>query len=157
MCKKHGHVYISRYSDSCYAGDRGHRKSTTRYCTFVGEKLVTWKSKRQDVSRSSAACEMVWLKNLLMELDFRQPGPMPICCDNQSVIYIAQNPVFHETTKHVEIDCLFVKDAWTKKVVTFQFTPSSKQLADLLTKATSPQVFSNLCNNLSMLDLYAPA
>jgi len=63
-------------------------------------------------------CEMVWLKNLLMELDFRQPGPMPICCDNQSAIYIAQNPVFHERTKHIEIDCHFVRDAWTKKVHT---------------------------------------
>ena len=91
---------------------------------------MTWKSKKQDVvSRSSAeaeykamahtACEMVWLKNLLMELGFRQPEPMPMQCDNQSVIYIAQNLVFHEKTKHIEIDCHFVRDAWTKKVVTF--------------------------------------
>ena len=41
------------------------------------------------------ACEIVWLKNLLMELDFRQSGPMPIHCDNQSAIYITQNPVVH--------------------------------------------------------------
>ena len=57
-------------------------KRTTGYCTFVGRNLVTWRSKKQDiVSRSSAeaeyraitytACEMVWLKNLLVELDFR--------------------------------------------------------------------------------------
>ena len=96
-------------------------------------------------------------KNLLMELGFRQPGPMPMHCDNQFAIYIAQNPVFHERIKHIEIDCHFVRDAWTKKVVTFQFTPPSKQLADLLTKVASPQVFSNLCNKLGKLDLYAPA
>jgi len=46
---------------------------------------------------------------------------------------------------HIEVDCHFYKDAWTKKMVTFQFTPSSKQLADL-TKAVSPQLFSSLCN-----------
>jgi len=43
---------------------------------------------------------------------------MPMHYDNQSIIYIAQNPVFHERTT-IEIDCHFVKDAWTKKKVTF--------------------------------------
>jgi len=92
------------------------------------------------VSRSSAeaecramahtACEIVWLKNLLIELGFKQPIPMSMHCDNQHVIYVAQNPVFHERTKHIEVNNHFVRDAWTTKVVMFQFTPSSKQLAD---------------------------
>ena len=103
------------------------------------------------------ACKMVWLKNLLMELGFRQPGLILMHCDNQSVIYIAQNHAFHERIKHIEIDCHFTRDTWTKKVIMFQFTPSSKQLVDFLTKAASPQVFSNLCNKLGMLDVYAPA
>jgi len=79
LYEKYEHVRISGYSDSGYAGDKGDRKSTTEYCTFVGENLVTWRSKKQDVvSRSSAqaeyrvmthtACEMMWLKNLIMEL-----------------------------------------------------------------------------------------
>ena len=92
-----------------------------------------------------------------MELDFRQPGLILMHCDNQSAIYIAQNSVFHERTKHIEVDCHFVRDVWTKKVVMFQLTPSSKQLVDLLTKIASPQVYSNLCNKLCMLDVYAPA
>jgi len=119
------------------------------------------------VSRSSAeveyramthtACDIVWLKNLLIELEFRQSGLRPMHSDNQSAIYIAQNPIFHERTKHIKIDCHFVRDACTNEVVTFQLTPSSKQLVDLLTKTASPQVFSNLYNKLGMLDLYTPA
>ena len=118
------------------------KKSTTGYYTFVGENLATWKSKKQDVvSRSSAeaeyramthtVCEIMWFKNLTMELDFRQLGPVPMHCDNQLAIYIAQNPVFHERTKHIEIDCHLVRNAWTKKVVSLSFTSSSKQLADV--------------------------
>ena len=95
-------------------------------------------------------------KNLLMELSFREPRPMHMHCDNQSAIYIVLNHVFHERTIHIEIDSHFVRDAWTKKVVTFQFTPFSKQLIYLLTKVASQQVFSNLCNKLGMFDLYAP-
>ena len=105
MYKKYEYVRISGNSDLGYAGDRGDKKSITRYCTFIGGNLVTWRSKKQDVSRSNAeaeyrvlahtACKIVWLQNLLMELGFRQPGPMPMHCDNQSAIYIAQNPVFH--------------------------------------------------------------
>ena len=71
------HVRIFGYSDSGYAGDRGDRKSTAGYCTFVGGNFVTWRSKKQDiVSRSSAeaeyrvmahtACEMMWLKKNLL-------------------------------------------------------------------------------------------
>jgi len=92
-----------------------------------------------------------------MELDFRQRGPISMHCENQSAIYIAQNLIFHEKIKHIKIDCHFVRDAWTKKVVTFQFTPSLKKLVHLLTKAVSPQVFSNLYNKLGMLDIYTLA
>jgi len=57
LYKKHEHVRIFGYSDSEYAGDKGDRKSTTGYCTFVGGNLVTWRSKKQDVSRSSTEAE----------------------------------------------------------------------------------------------------
>ena len=105
---------------------------------------------------SHTVCEMMWLKNLLMELGFIQPEPMLMHCDNQLAIYTAQNLIFHERTKHIEIDCHLVRDAWTKKVISLLFTPSSKQLTDLLTKMVSSQVFSNLCSKLGIIDIYAP-
>jgi len=135
---KHGHIRISGYSDSGYAGDQEDRKSTTAIALLLEE--IWWSGKARnkmclDSHLSAEAkyrvmthttCEMVWLQNLLMELGFRQPVPMHMHCDYQYAIYIGQNPVFHERTKHFEVDCHFVGDAWTNKVVMFQFTPSSK-------------------------------
>ena len=55
---KHGHLQIKAYSDSGYIGDRGDRKSTSGYYTYVGGNLVTWRSKKQTVvSRSNAEVE----------------------------------------------------------------------------------------------------
>ncbi|XP_020258337.1 uncharacterized protein LOC109834724 [Asparagus officinalis] len=167
LYKKHGHTHISTFSDVGYAGNMGDRKSTSGFCTFIGSNLITWRSKKQDiVSRSSAeteyramahtACEMVWLRKFMTELGLVQPGPMPMHCDNQSVIYIAQNPVFHERTKHIEVDCNFIRDAWEKKIVSLIFTSSSQQLADILTKTTSSKVFSTICDKLGMINIYAP-
>jgi len=53
----------------------------------------------------------MWLKNLLLEFDFHHLGPMPMFCDNQSAIYIAQNQEFHEKIKHIEVDCYLIRDA----------------------------------------------
>ena len=103
------------------------------------------------------ACEMMWLKNLLVELGFRQPGHMYSFRDNQSATYIAQNLVFHKRTKHIEVDCHLVKDAWAKKVVFLPFILSSKQLVDFLIKTVSPKVFSILCSKLGMIDIYTLA
>ena len=92
------------------------------------------------------ACEMVWLNNSLMEFGFRQYGLMSMYCDNHSAIYIAQNPLFHEKIKHIEINCHFVKDAWTKKLVLFSshfqsswliFLPKLSYLRCFLTYVTS--------------------
>ena len=103
------------------------------------------------------ACEIMWLENIILELGFRQSGLISIHNDNQYAIYIAQNPVFHERTKHIEVDCHLIGDVWTKRVISLPFTSSSKQLADLLIEAAFSHVFSNLCNKLSMINIYAPA
>jgi len=100
---------------------------------------------------------MVKKKNLLLQLGFRQAEPMSMFYNNQSAIYITQNHVFHERTKYIEINCHLIRDAWTKKMVSLPFTLSSKQLADFLTKAASPKVFSILCSKQGMIDIYAPA
>ena len=78
-------------------------------------------SKKQDVvARSSAeaeyramalaTCELIWLKHLLRELRFGKEEQMKFICDNQAVLHIASNPILHERTKDIEVDCHFIRE-----------------------------------------------
>jgi hypothetical protein len=83
---------------------------------FLGDALLSWKCQKQDrVSRSSteveyramsiACSEIIWLRDLLKEHGFPQITSAPLHTDNTSAIHIATNPVFHERTKYIEVDC----------------------------------------------------
>lgn len=61
------------------------------------------------------ACEMLWLKHLLCELGFLRDRRMHMDCHNKAAVYIANNPVFHERTKHTETSCHFARDVVKKK------------------------------------------
>ena len=129
---------------------------------------MSWKSKKQNVvARSSieaeyramamATCELVWTKQLLKELKFGEISRMELVCDNQAAIHIASNSVFHERTKHIEIDCHFVREKILSGDITTKFVRLNDQLADIFTKSlTSPRI-DYICNNLGTYDLYAPA
>ena len=57
-----------------------------------------------------ATCELIWLKQLLQELRFGKDGQMMLVCNNQAALHIASNPIFHEMTKHIEMDCHFIRE-----------------------------------------------
>ncbi|BBH05567.1 ankyrin repeat family protein [Prunus dulcis] len=99
---KYGQTYVEGYTDADWAGSATDRCSTSRYFTFVGGNLVTWRSKKQKVvSRSSAVteyrrmahgvCELLWLRRLLRYLGFGPKKPMDLYCDNKAAIAIAHN------------------------------------------------------------------
>ena len=113
------HNRVKCFTDADWVGSKEDRRSTSGYCVFVGRNLVSWKSKKQwVVSRSSAEseyramaqsmCEIMWLHQLLMEVDIKTLVPAKLWCDNQVALHIASSHVFHERTKHIEIDCYFV-------------------------------------------------
>ncbi|GAB2285789.1 hypothetical protein Dimus_039723 [Dionaea muscipula] len=91
------------------------RRSTTGSCTKVWGNLITWRSKKQPVvARSSVeaklralaqgACELIWIKRFVNELQLQRLNPMKLYCENKSAISITHNPVHHDRTKHVEVD-----------------------------------------------------
>ncbi|EXB62836.1 Lysosomal alpha-mannosidase [Morus notabilis] len=96
-----------------WAGSTTDRRSTSGYCTFVGENLVTWRSKKQCVvarsgteaefrSLAHGICEVIWIKRLLEDLKIYPSLPLRVYCDNKAAISIAHNPVLHDRTKHIE-------------------------------------------------------
>ena len=121
LYKKHGHTRIECFSDAYWTGSKEDKRSTSRYCVFFGGNLISWKSKKQSVvSRSNAeseyramarfVCEIIWIHQLLMEVGMETSVSAKLWCDNQVVMHIASNPVFHELSKHIEIDCHFVRE-----------------------------------------------
>ncbi|BBN68699.1 ABC-2 type transporter family protein [Prunus dulcis] len=135
MFSKHGHLNIDGYSDADWAGNVTDRKSTSGYFTFVGGNLVTWRSKKQNVVALSSAeaefrgmtkgiCELLWLRKLLTELGYKPISTMNLFCDNKAAIAIAQNPVQHDRTKHVEVHRHFIKQKLEAKLFQFPFVKS---------------------------------
>ena len=76
--------------------------------------------------------------------------------DNKATIVIANNPVQHDGTKHVEVDRHFIKRKLDENTMIFPFVKSKDQLADFLTKAVSRKVFHYSLNKLGIRDIFAP-
>nr|XP_016507955.1 PREDICTED: uncharacterized mitochondrial protein AtMg00810-like [Nicotiana tabacum] len=101
------------------------RKSVTGFCIFLGGCLVGWKAKKQPVVSlssteaeyhviSKVVAELSWVARLLSDFGIPTTTVIPVFCDNQAAIHIAKNPVFHERTKHIEVDCHFIRTKFTE-------------------------------------------
>ena len=156
------------FTDANWAGSVIDKRSTSRYCTFVGGNLVTWQSKKQSVvARSSAKaefrvvahgiCEVLWIKQLLEELKATSPLPMKVFCDNKVVIAIAHNPVLHDRTEHVELDKHFIKEKLENGLIGVPYIPMVEQVANVLTKGLPKKQFGDLVSKLTMNDIFKPA
>ncbi|KAK8919312.1 hypothetical protein KSP39_PZI021359 [Platanthera zijinensis] len=154
---------LRAYSDADWAGDVATRRSTTGFCIFLGDSLISWRSKKQDsVARSSTeaeyramastTAEIVWLLRLLCDFGVQISDPTPLFCDNRSAIQIASNPVFHEWTKHIEIDCHFTRQKFLANTISLPFIASEEQVADFLIKSLTSARFRYLISKLSVHD-----
>jgi hypothetical protein len=153
---------LRAYSDADHGSDPTDHKSVTGFCIFLGDSFISWKSKKQSLisqssteaeyrAMSSTTKEIVWLRWLLADMGVSFSHPTPMYCDNRSSIQIAQNSVFLEQTKHIEIDCYLTRHHLKHDTIALPFVPSSLQIADFFTKAHSISYFCFLVDKLSML------
>ncbi|CAL0310703.1 unnamed protein product [Lupinus luteus] len=159
---------LKGFSDADWASCVDTRRSVTGFCFFLGESLISWKSKRQrTVSRSSAEAEYralalagweaQWLVYLFNDLYLNHVGPIILYCDNQSALHMATNPVFHERIKHIEIDCHTIREKVLDGVVHLLTISSNEQVADLFTKSQVPDIFKNNLSKLGLCDIHTPS
>ncbi|GJS60895.1 putative ribonuclease H-like domain-containing protein [Tanacetum coccineum] len=132
------------YTDSDYARATQDRKSTTRGCQFLGNRLISWQCKKQTVVATStteaeyvaaASCcgQVLWIQNQLLDYGYNFMNTM-IHIDNNSTICIIENPVQHSKTKHIEIRHHFIRDCNAKKLIQMVKIDTEHNVADLLTK-----------------------
>ena len=108
-------------------------------------------------SMAHATCELLWFQQLLTFLGVHVTTQAKLFCDSMSAIYIATNPVFHERTKHVEIDCHTVRDQVKNGFLWLMNVSSSNQHADILTKPLQPGPFTSILARMSTSSLFTPS
>ncbi|GKC10402.1 ribonuclease H-like domain-containing protein [Tanacetum coccineum] len=162
---KTGNLKIRCYADSDWARCPATRTSVSGYCIFLGDSLVTWKSKKQSTlsrssaeaeyrSMASASCEVIWLSNLLVDMGDKNLLPIVMYCDNSSALQIAANSVFHEKSKHFEIDVHLVREKVASGVIKTKKIHTTQQIVDILTKGLNFEQHKILCSKLRMLDMF---
>ena len=154
---------LTAFSDSDYGGCNMNWKSTTGGCQFLGNRLVSWQCKKQMTvststaeakynAASSCCSQVLWIQHQMRDYGLFLTQT-PIHIDNTAAICIIRNPVQHSKTKHIEIRYHFIRDCYEKKLIDLIRIDTSKQNADIFTKAFPKNRFEDLVSMIGMQTL----
>lgn len=157
--KQKSNDVIVGYADADWGGNVIDRKSTSGYCLFVYGCIISWCSKKQNsvalstaeaeyISLSLSISDVCWLRNLLLEIQPALNVKATIYEDNQATIQSICGNERLKRMKHIDLKYHFIKDIIEKEIVEIKYIPTTDQLADVLTKPLSKNVFQRLCESI---------
>nr|GEV62417.1 hypothetical protein [Tanacetum cinerariifolium] len=153
-------VALTAFADADHAGCQDTRRSTSESVQFLGERLISWSSKRQKsaaisstkaeyIALSGYCAQILWMRSQLLDygLAFNK---IPMYCDNKSAIALCCNNVQHSRSKYIDIRYHFIKEQVENGVIELYFVNTECQLADLFTKALGRDRIEFLTTKLGM-------
>ncbi|GJU17798.1 retrovirus-related pol polyprotein from transposon TNT 1-94 [Tanacetum coccineum] len=151
---------LTAFADADHAGCQDTRRSTSGSIQLLGDRLVSWSSKRQKsaaissteaeyIALSGCCAQVLWMRSQLTDygLGFNK---IPMYCDNKSAIALCCNNVQHSRSKHIDIRFHFIKEHVENGVIELYFVNTEYQLADIFTKALGRERIEFLINKLGM-------
>ena len=162
----HGIVFSGKdtilrgFVDADWAGDTQARKSRSGYTIFLGNSLISWRSKLQTctalstaeaeyIAANHAGCEIIFLRSLFESFGFPQPTTT-IFEDNQSCIHMSNNPVINDAGKHIQIKYHWIRDEINKASFSLVYCNTKDMIADTLTKPLDLHSFNKHCSSLGI-------
>ncbi|GJT33338.1 retrovirus-related pol polyprotein from transposon TNT 1-94 [Tanacetum coccineum] len=157
---KDSSIALTTFADGDHAGCQDTHSSTSGSMQFLGDRLVSWLSKRQKstaissteaeyIAMSGCCAQILWMRSHLIEygLGFNK---FPMYCDNKSAIVLSCNNVQHSRSKHIDIRFHFIKEHVENGVIELYFVNTEYQLADIFTKSLARERIEFLINKLGM-------
>ncbi|GJZ13603.1 hypothetical protein Tco_0548833 [Tanacetum coccineum] len=152
---------LTAYADADHAGCQDTRRSTSGSAQFLGDKLVSWSSKKQKsiaissteaeyIALSGCCSQILWMRSQLTDYGF-QFNKIPLYCDNKSVIALCCNNVQHSRAKHIDISYHFIKEQVENGIMELYFVRTEYQLADIFIKPLPRERFNFLIDKLDSI------
>ena len=165
MVQKGGNLDLKAFIDADWARSVDDRKNTSGGAFFLGKRLVSWISKKQDcISQSTIEAEyvatvvncsnIIWFKQLLVGMKIEIKDPIIIYYDNTSAINISKNPMMHTKTKHIAIKYHLLRELVQDKEVRLEYVNTKEQIINIFTKPLPKDVFLYLRGKLGVIPLF---
>jgi len=157
-------VQLHGFTDLDWVGSADEKKSTYGMCFSLGSSLISWASRKKDfvaliiteaeyIVACDACTEAVWLYKLVSGLFDQVLDSSMIYCDNQSCVKLSEDPVFHDRSKHIEIEYYFLHDRVERGEVVLQYISTNEKIAYILMKHLSKIIFSYLRDKLGLMEI----